>query len=300
MIIVLLCCPFPAWGTIGFAEWQSPTPNGNMIGNTDSLPAHSGTAIYQAPVNVKGSNVYVKNIRQYGFYEGAIIGEANGKLFWFDETTKVAQYFTNQAHLCSAIATRGLKFYNNLTFFPGSHHYDYYGIRYSLYFLIPFLILVIIHCLIHRSYSFPFNIDRILRNNFFGLQLYSLAVFSNIALINHRLESPDTIIFHVIVSMIVLAVVGIPLWGLSQFSLQIFRPVPSGQLSLAHRGFAILTACLKCLIFLGIFMRGLSLTIGKLETPWTSIHYFFAHNPQFVESLQDNEKAMKPNLRSTC
>lgn len=274
VIMIIFCCQSPAWGTIGIAEWESPTPGGNAIGNNDSLPPHTGTAIYHPPLDIDGSTVYVKNVHQYGFYEGAIIGEANQRFFWFDETTKAVQYFVNQTQLCSAVAAKGLKFNNNLTFFPGSYHYDYYVIRYSLYFLVPFLILLMIHCLIHRDLPLPFSIDRILKNKFFGLQLYGIAVCSNVAFISNLINGAETIILDVITAAIALAVVGIPLWGLSQLSLLVFRPVPTQQLSFPSRVFVTLTAFLKCLIFLGIFMTGLSLTIGKIEAPWTSIRYF--------------------------
>lgn len=50
------CDQTPAWGTIGIAEWQTPTPGGNMIGNNDSLPSNTGTAIYYPSIYIDGSH----------------------------------------------------------------------------------------------------------------------------------------------------------------------------------------------------------------------------------------------------
>ena len=79
--MIILCCQTPAWGTIGIAEWQTPTPGGNMIGNNDSLPSNTGTAIYYPSIYIDGSIIYMKYVHRYGFYEGAIIGEANEGVF---------------------------------------------------------------------------------------------------------------------------------------------------------------------------------------------------------------------------
>ncbi len=217
--MIILCCQTPAWGTIGIAEWQTPTPGGNMIGNNDSLPSNTGTAIYYPSIYIDGSIIYVKYVHRYGFYEGAIIGEANEGVFWFDETTKSVRYFPSQVQLCETVAAKGLKFYNNLTFFPGSHHYDYDVIRYALYFLVSFLIWLTMHYRLNRTISLPLRIDRTLKNRFFTLQLYSLTVCSNAAFINKQVSDSDSIIngitTDVIIAAIALAVVGIPLWGLS-------------------------------------------------------------------------------------
>lgn len=273
-MITILCYQSPVWGTIGIAEWQSPTPGGNMIGNNDNLPSNTGTAIYRDSTFMGGSTVYVKNIHRYGFYEGAIIGETGNKFFLFDETKKTVQFFANQAQLCSIVKAQGLKFNNTLTFFNGSHHYDYYVIKYSLYFLVPFLVLLIIHCIINRSIPLSLSVNRILKNKFFALQVYALSVCSNVAFINQRTNSSDTIIFDLLVAAILLALIGTPLWFLGQLSLRLFSSVNSISPVFHVRFLTFPIICLKWLIFLGILMIGLSLTIGKMEATWTSIKYF--------------------------
>jgi hypothetical protein len=174
VITLLIFCQTPAWGTIGIAEWEISTPGGNKIGNNDGLPSNVHTAIYR-----DYSTIYVKSVQEYGFYEGVIIGKAEHSFFLFNEKTKEVNYFSTQEQLCSKVKAKGLKLSSIYSF----SQWIYYFIRYSLYFLIPFIILFIIHQQRQQQVALPNQVKTILKNKAFAWQLYCASVGINFVLL---------------------------------------------------------------------------------------------------------------------
>jgi hypothetical protein len=256
--VAIACCQSPAWGTAGFAESESgKTPGGYLIGNNDAMPPHKGTAIYRYPGD---SAVYVDNIEQYGFYDGVVIGKTDRQFFLFDESKQTVGYFADREQLCSTIKAKNLKFNNALTFFKGSDIYDYYVIQLSLYFLVPFLVLLVIPSLFNRNIPRSQSIERTLKSKFFALQVYVLSVCTNVAFMCHITDGSDTIFLTWVLSAIGLAVVMIPLWIFGRLFLRIFTDEDS--------------IYWKCFTFVLILTIGLAMTIGHVQAPWTSIKYF--------------------------
>ncbi|MEE3715800.1 hypothetical protein V2H45_03455 [Tumidithrix elongata RA019] len=262
VLIAILCVQMPAWATIGLAEWSISTPGGNTIGNNDTLPPKVGTAIY------RGDRVYVDRLGNYGFYDGVIIGETDRKFFLFDESTKAVTKFSTKEQLCADVRAKGLKFNNNLRFFPGSYPYDYYVIRYALYFSIPFILLLVIHAIAKQQIPLAQRIDRILMGNSFLLQLLGLSGFLKFAFTNAQTD--DLMLEGLILTIVAVGIIGTLLWLLSRFSLRILDRI---NLLSQYRDSSFL-ALFKCTLVGGIMTAGLYLTIGQWESSWTSIKYF--------------------------
>ncbi|GBO53405.1 hypothetical protein APA_1312 [Pseudanabaena sp. lw0831] len=263
-LIALICClQSAAWATIGIAEWSTSTPGGNKIGNNDTLPPSAkGTAIYN------NRKVFVDRVGKIGFYDGAIIGETDNKFFLFDESTKALTKYSTKSELCADIKTKGLNFNNNLSFFNGSYPYDYYIIHYALYFLIPFVILLVGHAIAKRQIPFTIRIDRILEGVAFPLQLYVFSTAMNFAFITSRTN--ESVGFDFFASGVLVGTFGSLLWVLSRFSLTMLDKISNVR----QASSSIFFALFKCIFVAGIITSGLLFLLSPWQSKWTSIQYF--------------------------
>jgi hypothetical protein len=273
VITLLIFCQTPAWGTIGIAEWEISTPGGNKIGNNDGLPSNVHTAIYR-----DYSTIYVKSVQEYGFYEGVIIGKAEKSFFWFNEKTKEVNYFSTQEQLCSKVKAKGLKLSSIYSFSQWLHYF----IRYSLYFLIPFIILFTIHQRIQQQVALPNQVKTILKSPAFALQLYAASAGINFVLLfvftltNHNADFLSFMFLEPF-GLILLSCILKFLWLLAQIALKLVSPIETFYIksSALNRGVTILlTSLLNFIIFVGIFVAGLSLTFSIWEAPFVSVRYF--------------------------
>ena len=262
--IALICgLQSAAWATIGIAEWTISTPGGNKIGNNDTLPPSTkGTAIYN------NGQVFVDRVGKIGFYDGAIIGKTDNKFFLFDESTKAVTKYATKSELCADVKTKRLNFNNNLRFFNGSYPYDYYVIRYALYFLIPFVILLVGHAIAKRQIPLAMRIDRILEGVAFTLQLYVFSTVINFVFITSR--TTESVEFDFFVSGLLVGTIGSLLWVLSRFSLRMLDQIRN----IRQASSSIFFALCKCICVAGIITGGLLLTLSPWQSTWTSIQYF--------------------------
>lgn len=272
-IMLLLCCQSAALATIGIAEWENTTPGGNKIGNNDALPSNVRTAIYR-----DYSTIYVKNVEEYGFYTGAIVGKAEQGFFLFNEITKEVNYFPTQERLCSKVKEKNIKLASIYSFYQWS----YYFIRYSLYFLISFIVVFIICHQTQQKSSLPTHVDTLLKSKSFGLQLYATSVGINfvillfITLINPK-EDFLGFIFLTPFAFIALSFIFLLLWIIAQVFLKlisIFFNLTKNSSILNIFLPNLLTPLLKLILFVGIFVAGLSLTFSAWEAPFVSVRYF--------------------------
>jgi hypothetical protein len=276
-LIILLLCGQVAGGTIGIAEWQESTPGGNKIGNNDGLPSKVGTAIYSdRDYSDSYYKVYVKNVQKYGFYNGAIAGKSAGGFFLFNEQTKNVTYFSSQQQLCFDIEQRKLNFNDNLRFLKTNNHTDYYVIKHSFYFLIPFIVLFGTYWLFKKRMSFSQKIDSILNDRAFLLSLFGTVLVTNWIFISSRSSEA---IFDLIVAAILLGFVSLPLWLIAQLSGRVIDRIKIWAEKFNFRYLDNVISLGNSIVFLGIFMLGLSLTVSSWQTPWTSIKYFSCFLP---------------------
>lgn len=261
LTIALLTIAMSSWGTIGLAEWNSPTLGGNEIGTCDGCPG-KGITIY------RGSKAYVEEIKDFGFYDQAIIGCAAKGYFAFDEQTKQTVYFEDRQQLCTQVQAAHRKWNNTLRYFNGSSPIDYYAIKYSLYILVPFMILFIGFCLRSQPNSTAVQkIDWILRSKRFALSLLVFTAFAKywvseeLVTATHPLDKVEDL-FVDILYLIVFTIV----WAIGWLFLN--------QIRLERWNSPVLTSVLKVVLYVGILMLGLSLTVGLIQSPDTSIRFF--------------------------
>jgi hypothetical protein len=261
LTIALLMIAMPSWGTIGLAEWTSPTPGGNEIGTCDGCPG-KGIAIY------RGSNAYVEDIQDFGFYDQAIIGRAAEGYFAFDEQTRKTVYFEDRQQLCTQIKAANRKWNNTLRYLNGSYPIDYYAIKYSLYILVPFIILFIGFCVRSQPHFTLFQrIDWILKSKRFALSLLVFTAFAKywvsdeLVTATHPLDEIEDF-FVDFLYLIVFAIV----WAIGWLVLN--------QIRLERWNSPVLTSVLKVVLYVGMLVFGLSLTVGLIQSPDTSIRFF--------------------------
>jgi hypothetical protein len=268
VITLLIVLQTAAWGTIGMAEWEISTPGGNKIGNSDGLHGNVRTAIYK-----DYSTIYVKNVQEYGFYTKAVIGKAEQGFFVFNEKTKETKFFRTKAQLCSKVKEQGLK----LDFIYSFCQWIYYLIRYSFYFLMPFLILLSIHRQKQPKITFITHIDKLLQSKVFAMQLYGASSIFNFILLSLNRTNPKAdfmnLIFIIPIEFVLLGFTFLILWLFTQLVLMLLGKVEEfcGNYNNSNRYF---TSLLKVIIFLGVFMAGLSFTISAWEAPLASVQYF--------------------------
>jgi hypothetical protein len=261
LTIAILSISMPSWGTIGLAEWSSPTPGGNEIGACDVCPG-KGLTIY------KGSHAYVEEIKEFGFYDRAIIGRSAKGYFAFDEQTKQAVYFKDRQQLCSQVKAANRKWNNTLRYFNGSSPIDYYAIKYSLYIFFPFIILFLIFfSRVQPNLSFDRRVDWILKSKRFALMLLVFTAFTKYLVSDYLVKATHPLdeiedLFVDILYFIVFAIV----WAIGWLFLNKIR------LEFWHSPF--LNSCFKVFLYVGILTIGLSLTVGLIQSPDTSIHFF--------------------------
>jgi hypothetical protein len=260
-MMVICWISMPSWGMIGLTEWSSSTPGGNEIGLCDHCPG-KGLSIY------RGSHAYVEEIREFGFYDQAIIGRAAEGYFAFDEPTKQAVYFKDRQQLCSQVKAANRKWNNTLRYFNGSSPIDYYAIKYSLYIFFPFLILFLVFLARFKSdLTFDRRVDWILKSKRFALSLLIVTAFckylvsEELVRATHPLDEMEDLFVNVLY-FIVFAIV----WTIGWLFLH--------KISLERWHSPFLNSLLKVVLYVGILMLGLSLTVGLIQCPDTSIRFF--------------------------
>jgi|GEM_PF-2220509 len=266
---ILICFQSSSLADAG-GEWDIVTPGGNKIGNHHTLPGDTGIAIYEkSDANI---DVYVTQVAEYGFYDRSVIGKAKQGFFLFNEKTKDISYFPDKQQLCAKVASEGLKFDNNLRFLRFSYHWDYYAIKYSLYFLFPFLILFLIFYSLMPVKNY-YKVNLILKNPGFAILLYIFTVVLNFALLNNKTTAAGTTALDFATAAISIGVIFVPLWLLNLKLLQTLskndRTRRGQQANRIDK-----KSLMRLLIFSIIFGLGLALTIGQLEAASTSVRYF--------------------------
>lgn len=261
LIIAILSISMPSWGKIGVTEWSSPTPGENEIGVCNSCPG-KGLSIY------RGSQAYVEDIQDFGFYDRAIIGRSAEGYFIFDEQTRQAVYFNKRQQLCSQVQAENRNWNNTLRYFNGSYLIDYYAIEYSLYILFPFIVLFLAFFYRFKpDLTFDRRVNWILQSKRFTLCLLIVSAFckyfvsDELVTATHPLDEMEDL-FVGILYCIVFAIV----WTIGWLLLHRIR--------LERWHFPVLTSCLKVILYVGILMLGLSLTVGLIQSPDTSIRFF--------------------------
>ncbi|RMG13431.1 MAG: hypothetical protein D6728_04775 [Cyanobacteria bacterium J055] len=268
-IALLSLLSIPAGGTIDSADWKSPTPGGNEIGECEGCEG-KGVRIFQ------GTHVYVEEIREFGFYDRAIIGRTKTGYFAFDEQTQDVVEFDDRDRLCTRVQAANRKWNNTLRYFNSSQPIDYYAIKYSLYVLFPFIVLFIgFYLRFKTNLPFPRRIDRILQSKRFAASLLVLTAFSKYWVSASTLEASqswDRIedLFFDLLGIFVFAIAWSMGWlCFPKINLRIEK-FP-GLSSLA-------TSVLKVLLYVGILTIGLSVTLGLIQSSDTSIRFFSCEN----------------------
>ncbi|TYQ25131.1 hypothetical protein [Pseudanabaena sp. UWO310] len=276
--LVLLILTFslqnPTWARAGFSEWEISTLGGNKIGNTDSLPSDvKGAAIYGNENNgrISRSNVYVEGVSDFGFYDGAIIGKTEKQFFLFNESTKAVTKFATKEQLCTDVKTKGIRFNNNLKFFNGSYPYDFFVFQYALYFLMPFLILLLGFLIVKWKIPLALRINQILKSFSFPLLLWILSTFTfHIFTLQaaRDISWDGSWDFTLFFQGIYLGSIEGILWFLSRFGLRVLNKVGAFY----EISNSIFFALFKCAIVLVLISVGLM--ISPLASSWTSLKYF--------------------------
>lgn len=259
--IALLSISIPSWGMFEPEPWNSPTPGGNEIGECDTCPG-KGIAIY------RGSKAYVEEIKDFGFYDRAIIGRAAKGYFAFDEYTKQTVYFETRQQLCTQVKAAHRQWNNTLRYFNSSYPIDYYAIKYSLYILFPFIVLFLVFCLRSKSnLDLSQRIDWILRSKRFALILLVSTAFSKyfVSVELVTLEHPLDEIEHLFVALLYCIIFTL-VWAIGWLCIQ--------KISLSRYYSPAITSVLKIVFYVGILMFGLSFTVGLIQAPDTSIRFF--------------------------
>ncbi len=266
---ILICLQSSSLADAG-GEWDIVTPGGNKIGIHHTLPGDTGIAIYEkSDANI---DVYVTQVAEYGFYDHSVIGRAKQGFFLFNEQTKDISYFADKQQLCAKVAAESLKFDNNLRFLKFSYHWDYYAIKYSLYFLFPFIFLFLVFYSLMPVKNY-YKVDLILKNPVFGVILYIFTVILNFAFLNNKTTAAGTTALDFATAAISVVAIFVPLWLLNLKLLPILsKNDRTRRVSQANR--IDKKSLMKLLIFSIIFGLGLALTIGQLEAASTSVRYF--------------------------
>lgn len=261
LTIAILSISMPSSGTIDVEEWNSPTPGGNEIGTCNSCPG-KGLSIY------RGTQAYVEEIRDFGFYDRTIIGRAAEGYFTFDEQTQQAIYFEDREQLCSQVLAANRPWNNTLRYFNGRYPIDYYALKYSLYVVFPFIVLFLIFlALVQPDLVLEKRIDRILKSKRFALSLPIVTAFckylvsEELVKATHPLDDIEDL-FVAILYLMVFAIA----WTIGWLS--------SHKIGLQSIPFPLLNSCLKVILYVGTLMLGLSLTVGFIQSPDTSIRFF--------------------------
>ncbi len=273
-LLMLLLCVQVSGGSIGIAEWQESTPGGNKIGHNDSLPSNVGTAIYSdhhGNYDDIDDWVYVKYVHQYGFYDGAIAGSSQDRFFLFNEQTKKVVYFADQQQLCANIKQQGLNYNDNLYFIKTSNHTDYFVVKNSLYFLFPFTLLFGIYFVRKDHMSFSQRIDAILKDKTFLLSLFGTVLLTDWIFMSTRSSEP---IFDLIIITISLSIIYIPLWLITKLSWLMLDRIIIGNEKFNFSSRDKITSSSNLVLFMIIFMLGLSWTISSWQASWKIVKYF--------------------------
>jgi hypothetical protein len=278
--ILILCYQIPAWGTAGFGETPFYTPEGEMFG----MDGQDGKK-----ASIMGNNYFYN----YGYYENDaggkfIVGEEkNGGFKLYDRVYNKTLTFSDRQQLCSHVKSKGLKFNPNskgykplrisldLPVINQLNRFDYYVIRYSLYLIPPFLGLLVICNIFARSFAkgdspIEEKIDNILKSNFFSIPVTLISMVLNVQMTN-RYHSD---------SFFVLSVFALPLmsciaWPLARKSLKVFDGLNLLATWTRKKLADPQIVYFKSLVFLGVLMIIMSLSLGSCQAIYTSDQYFY-------------------------
>lgn len=258
-----------ASGNLNSPHWKSPTPGGNEIGECEGCEG-KGVRIFQ------GTQVYVEEIREFGFYDRAIIGRTQTGYFAFDEQTQDVVEFDDRDRLCTQVKAANRKWNNTLRYFNSNQPIDYYAIKYSLYVLFPFIVLFTGFYLRFKT-NLPLDrrVNSILQSKRFTASLIVLTALSKYwvsASTIEAIQSLDKIedIFFDLLGILVFAIAWLMGWLL--FPKINFRIDKLTGLS------SLITSSLKVLLYVGILTIGLSVTLGLIQSSDTSIRFFSCEN----------------------
>jgi hypothetical protein len=97
LIIAFACPDRGALATAGMAEWQMPTPGGNLISHDDPYVEKHGTCLRAA--SGAEARVYVSKVRWWQFFNHYVVGGAEGGYFLFREPTGALERFVDRASM---------------------------------------------------------------------------------------------------------------------------------------------------------------------------------------------------------
>jgi hypothetical protein len=124
-LLLSFCCE-TATATAGFAEWQIPTPGGNMISHIDPFIDNFGTCIREADKNPSvvydnPKSIYVDHLLRWKYGKGIIMGEDKRGFFLFDEKSHAKKYFKSEAEFNKTAALLKI----NCRWFTGQDGWNY-------------------------------------------------------------------------------------------------------------------------------------------------------------------------------
>ncbi len=98
--------------TVGLAEWAVYTPGKNMITHSDDWNSCGSICLKADDLlpSPQSTQLYVKSLSRWQYYQNIVAGEAKTGFFIFDETSKKVTYYKTEASMLQAIASqqRGL------------------------------------------------------------------------------------------------------------------------------------------------------------------------------------------------
>jgi uncharacterized paraquat-inducible protein A len=141
--------------------------------------------------------------------------------------------------------------------------------------LIPFVILLGVHRQSQPETTFITHIDKLLKNQVFAMQLYGTSSIFNLVLLSLSMTNPNadflSFMFFVTIGFVLLGFTLLILWLCTQLILKRLDKVEEFCGNYLNRSF---TSLLKVIIFLGVFVAGLSFTISAWEAPLANVRYF--------------------------
>ncbi|AKG24953.1 hypothetical protein [Calothrix sp. 336/3] len=96
---VVIALPQSVMATVGFAEWEVTTANGNFITHSDPYKDECGTCLMS-----KQRKTLASQVQWWRYYRRHVTGQAAEGYFLLDERTQSIQFWDSEAELEKAVA----------------------------------------------------------------------------------------------------------------------------------------------------------------------------------------------------
>jgi hypothetical protein len=268
LLVTIVCYQYPAKGTAGLGEVVLRTPDGKSFGG-DARPSEA---------DILGHNKFLK----YGFYDNDrsgryIVGQVKtGEFKIYDRVSDETISFASKQRICEHVKAKGWKFNSNLNDLemrelinivsPFFGHLDFFIILFSIYTVLPILLLLLIFTRFNNQLPLSQRLDVILSDSpSFKLLAIGSSVFLNCKLFNNYASD---------INFILVCIFWLPLMQYLAWKLAVFISSKLMNLKKIPKD-SNPTAYLKTSVFLVALMLFLSFTVGSCQAPDTSIQYFY-------------------------